>query len=137
MSISLSKFDTKTACDQGAEIELRDPKTNSATGVFINIVGKDAQEFRDYTRMKTNERLRKEAMAQRRGKDIDARTVESIESENIELLVTCTKGWRGMIDDNGVEVPFSVQNAISLYKDYPSVYEQINEAIGDISNFLK
>lgn len=136
MKFDLSMLDTASACDKGSEIELRHPVSNVPMGMYITIVGKDSKEFRDYTHAKINERLRKEAYAQKRGKDVDVRTVESIEAENIELLVACTKGWRGIVKD-GVEVPFNVKNAIALYQDYRWIYDQINEAIGDYENFLK
>lgn len=132
----LSKLNTKSACDKGVDVELHHPSTNVPLGMFITIIGKDSQEFRDFTREKTNTRLRKDSDAQRRGKNPEIRTVEGIEAENIELLVTCTKGWRG-IEKDGVELPFSVQNAIMIYKEYPWIYSQINDAIGDYDNFLK
>src|SRR3990167_8255994 len=136
MSFKLSKHDTISACDTPAEIEIVDPKTRVPTGEFISIIGKDSKEFREYTRDKTNTRLRRDAMAQKRGKDPEIRTVEAIEAENIELLVLCTKGWRGIVLD-GEELPFTVQNAIKVYKTYPFIYESVNSAIGDLDNFLK
>ena len=136
MSFKLSKHDTISACDTPAEIEIVDPKTRVPTGEFISIIGKDSKEFREYTREKTNARLRRDAMAQKRGKDPEIRTVEAIEAENIELLVLCTKGWRGIVLD-GEELPFTVQNAIKVYKTYPFIYESVNSAIGDLDNFLK
>ena len=137
MSFKLSRHDTISACDNPAEIEIVDPKTKVPTGEFISLIGKDSKEFRDYTRDKTNTRLRKDAMAQKRGKDPEIRTVEGIEAENIELLVTCTKGWRGFIDDDGNEIPFNVQNAIFMYKNFPDIYDSVNSAIGDLDNFMK
>lgn len=100
------------------------------------MIGKDSKEFRDFTRDKTNTRLRKDAMAQKRGKDPEIRTVEAIEAENIELLVLCTKGWRGIKLD-GEELPFTVQNAIKVYKTYSWIYDAVNEGIGSLDNFLK
>lgn len=137
MSFDLSTLDTTSACDKGAEIELHHPVSNVPLGMFITLIGKDSKEFRDYTRDKTNTRLRKDAMAQKRGKDPEIRTVEAIEAENIELLVLCTKGWRGFIDDDGNEVPFNVQNAIFMYKNFPDIYDSVNSAVGDLDNFLK
>ena len=137
MSFDLSTLDTTSACDKGAEIELRHPVSNVPLGMFITLIGKDSKEFRDFTRDRTNTRLRKDAMAQKRGKDPEIRTVEGIEAENIELLVTCTKGWRGFIDDDGNEIPFNVQNAIFMYKNFPDIYDSVNSAIGDLDNFMK
>ena len=136
MSYDLSTLDTTSACDKGAEIELHHPVSNVPLGMFITLIGKDSKEFRDFTRDKTNTRLRKDAMAQKRGKDPEIRTVEAIEAENIELLVLCTKGWRGIKLD-GEELPFTVQNAIKVYKTYPFIYEAVNSAIGDLDNFMK
>lgn len=137
MSINLSAFDTIAACNKGNEIELIDPSTNSPSGMFITLIGSDSDEFREYTRTKTNQRLKRDAMAQKRGKETEIRTVESIESENIELLVLCTKGWRGIKDANDQEYPFTVQNAIALYKKYPKIYDQVNESVGNVELFLK
>ena len=137
MSFDLSTLDTTSACDKGSKIELHHPVSNVPLGMFITLIGKDSKEFRDYTRDKTNTRLRKDAMAQKRGKDPEIRTVEAIEAENIELLVLCTKGWRGFIDDDGNEVPFNVQNAIFMYKNFPDIYDSVNSAVGDLDNFLK
>jgi len=136
MSFDLAELDTISACDKGSEIELTHPKLKTPMGWFVTVLGSDSTEFRTHTRIKTNERLRKDAFAQKRGKDPETRTVEKIEEENIELLVLCTKGWRGIIL-NGEELPFTVQNAIMLYKKYPWIYTQINEAIGDVEQFLK
>src|SRR3970282_2760296 len=79
MSFKLSKHDTISACDTPAEIEIVDPKTRVPTGEFISIIVKDSKEFREYTREKTNARLRRDAMAQKRGRDPEIRTVEAIE----------------------------------------------------------
>src|SRR4030067_1343138 len=97
MSFDLAELDTISACDKGFELELIHPKLKTPMGWFVNILGSDSTEFRSYTRQRTNERLRKDACAQKRGKDPETRTVEKIEEENIELLVLCTKGWRGII----------------------------------------
>jgi hypothetical protein len=136
MAFDLSRFDTTAACDKGAEIELKDPVSNAPTGMFITLLGSDSTAFREYTRNKTNERLRKESIAAKRGKDAEIRTVEAIEQENLELLVSCTKGWRGILV-NGAELAFNVPNALQVYRNYPKIYEQVNDAIGDLGNFMK
>jgi len=136
MSFDLAELDTISACDKGFELELIHPKLKTPMGWFVNILGSDSTEFRNFTRARGNENIRKTDFAKKRGKDPETRTIEKIEAENIELLVLCTKGWRGIIS-NGEELPFNVQNAIMLYKKYPWIYTQINEAIGDVELFLK
>ena len=136
MSFDLASLDTTTACDKGTEIELKHPVTNVPLGMFIKIIGKDSKEFKDFTRQKINERLRKDALSQKRGKDPEIRTIEGIEEENIELLTLCTKGWRG-VELNGKELPFTPENVKKVYKEYSWIYEAINTSIGELDNFLK
>ena len=136
MLFDLANLNTTSACDKAEEIELKHPVTNVPLGMFLSVIGKDSKEFREHTRRRINERLRRDAMATKRGKDPEVRTIESIEDENIELLVLCTKGWRGMIM-NGDDLPFTRENLIKVFKEYTWIYDQANENIGALDNFLK
>jgi hypothetical protein len=133
--MDLSKLNTTAACDMGATIELRHPVTNVPLGATITILGKDSTVFKQASREATNARIRREAMAARRGKEAEVRTVEDIERENIDLLARCTTGWTGIVD-NGVEIPFTFEAAKKLYRDYSWVYDQVNEGVGDLENFI-
>lgn len=139
--MDLGKLDTTAACDKGAEIELKHPVSNTPLGAFITVLGKDSTLFKEHTRTLINSRIRKEAMAQKRGKDSEIRTMEQIEKENIETLVVCTTGWRTGAEEvlivNGTKVPFTVANAIQIYTDYPFIYAQVDEAIGELENFMR
>lgn len=134
-ALDLSALDTVAACDKGARIELRHPVTSEALGVFITVLGKDSQAFRDHLRTAINERLRKEALAKKRGREPDVMTVEVGEAEAIDLLVVCTVGWEG-VTYKGQPLEFNVPNAKTLYADLPWVRKQIDEAIGDLENFM-
>lgn len=144
--MDLAMFDTVAACDKGAEIELRHPVTNTSLGVFITVLGKDSAIFKDHTRTLINARLRQDAFAARKGRDVEARTVEKIEKENLETLAVCTLGWRTVdkdevssdtIEVNKVKLPFNGNNALMVYSKYPWIYDQVNEAIGQLENFIK
>lgn len=134
-ALDLSALDTVAACDKGARIELRHPVTNEPLGVFITVLGKDSQAFRDHLRASINERLRREALAKRRGRDLEPMTVEVGEAEGIDLLVVCTVGWEG-VTYKGQPLEFNVPNARTLYADLPWVRKQVDEAIGDLENFM-
>jgi len=132
----LTSLNTTKACNAGADVEIRHPVTNAPLGIKIRVLGRDSDTFKEYTRDTLNTRLRREAMAQKRGKDADLRTVEVIEQENMDLLVVCTVGWQGVVLD-GKELPFEEGNVRKVYKEYPWIYDQVNEAIGSLENFLK
>jgi hypothetical protein len=141
-TVDLSTLDTTTACNSGAQIELRHPATNVPLGIFIGVLGRDSDVFKEYIRTSINSQLRKEAMAKKRGRDVDVATMEQREVESIELLVTCTTGWNSG-DDNptitmeGEALPFNISNAKRVYTKMSWIRDQVNQGIGDLENFLK
>ena len=132
----LSSLNTTDACNAGADVEIHHPVTNAALGMTIRVLGRDSDTFKEHTRSVLNARLRREAMATKRGKDVGARTIEEIEQENMDLLVVCTMGWTN-VQLSGKELAFDEANVRKVYKDYPWIYDQVNEAIGTLENFLK
>jgi len=59
MSFDLAELDTISACDKGFELELIHPKLKTPMGWFVNILGSDSTEFRNFTRARGNENIRK------------------------------------------------------------------------------
>lgn len=149
--VDISDLDTVAASDAGAEIELVHPTTNAPLGIFITILGKDSEVFREHVKEQVNASIRKEALATRRGKKVDPPTAEEAEQRAIELLVLCTLGWRSetygekkavianepVIVMKGEALPFSVANAKRIYTDSIWIRRQVDEAIGDLENFIK
>jgi len=133
--IDLASIDTIKASNAGAEIELRHPVTNAPLGVFITVLGKDSDAYREFQRHKFNDYLRNEAMAKARGKQPTAKSAEDYEDDMLTLLVSCTKGWRNVVF-NAVTLPFTAENVRRIYKSSPYVRDQINDAVGDLGNFV-
>lgn len=137
--INLASFSTQTACDKGFELELRQPVTNAPTGVFITVLGKDSKVFKDHIRAKGNERLRRDLMSRNRGKEAEALTMERLEAETIELLVACTTGWRtadgSPLTMGEAVMEFNEANCRLVYAE-TWIRDQVDEAIGDLGNFL-
>jgi hypothetical protein len=151
--IDIAALDTSTASDKGAEIELTHPTTQEPIGLFVTVLGKHSQVFRDIIRERVNTRLREEALAERRGKRIKPPTAEEVETKAVELLVACTTGWRSQLRDEKTgkliegtespnwtlgneELPYSVANAIRVYTGILWIREQVDNAIGDLENFI-
>jgi len=141
MNLDLASLDTVAACDAGAEIELTHPTTGQLLGIFVTVLGRDSQVFKEYTRQSINARLRKEAVNRKRGRDPEVATIEAAQEESLGALVACTQGWRTgdekTIQFKGEFLPFSHSNAMLIYKALPWIQHQVDEGIGDLANFLK
>ena len=147
----IGSIDTVAASDAGTEVELLHPTTRKPLGVFISILGKHSNTFREIVRERINRRAAAEQRAARRNKPLEPRTAEEIEREGLELLAACSTGWRSETRDEkgdvvanetvmvfkGEKLPFSTANALKVYTEMLWVREQIDEAIGDIENFIQ
>lgn len=139
--VDLASIDTAAACNKGFEVELRHPVTNQPLGIFWGVLGSDSDIFRDHVKETINDRLRKEAMAKKRGRDLEVRTMEDAEQDSIELLIVCSTHWRTgdekTLRFKGEDLAFSVPNAKRVLEDMRWIRAQIDEAIGDLGNFMK
>jgi len=132
--LDLTKLDTAAACDKGAKIYLRHPVTNEKLDLWIEVVGKDSKRFQEASHANQNARLRRDAVNVRRGKEMEVRTVQDIKNENYDLLAKCTLGWNLIEGDS--KIPFTHENAVRVYEKYSWIYNQIDEAIADLENFI-
>lgn len=149
-ALDLASLNTSEGSDKGARIELTHPTTGAKLGVFVTVLGKHSQVFRDIVRERVNARVKKEALAARRGKNLEPRTAEEVEREALELLVACTLGWetetrnaKGEVTDTsptlmfkGEALPFNAPNGFNVYSELLWVREQVDGAIGDLENFI-
>lgn len=136
-AIDLASLDTQAACDRPFSLELKHPVTGAPLGCGVQIVGKDSAKFKDHIRQSANEQLRRNAQAQRRGKDIETPTIEQIEERGVDLLVACTTGFFGEILLDKEVLTYSPDNARKLYTRFPWAREQVDAAVGDIENFMQ
>jgi hypothetical protein len=136
-SFSLSMFDTVSACNNGAKIELLKPN-GDGSGIFIFILGRDSDVYKTFEREQRDSMNRKIMLARKRGQDIRLDSAEMTEEKEIELLARLTTGWENVpaFDGQGL-LPFSKDNAIALYTKYPSIRRQMDDASGDMQNFIK
>lgn len=132
--MDLSELDTRKAAEEGAKLQLRHPVDDTpltddkGVPITITVVGSDSQTFKRAMHAQADRRM---AKANRRNM-----TMQSIEDEGINLLVAATTGWFGIIVD-GKAMPFSGDNAHTLYDRFPWIREQVNVFVGDRANFLK
>jgi hypothetical protein len=128
--MDLARFDTKTRAAEGVEIELTDLRTGKGAGVFLRMMGMDADEFDDV--FVQRQRQMASLMEHSGGKELSRAQMVQL---TVDLLAACTLGWRGL-ETAGVAFEFSAANARRLYTDYPAIREQVNTAVADRTNFL-
>ena len=71
-------------------------------------------------------------------KKIKANLVEAEEAMDIEremFVKTCVIGWEDVVNENGESIPFSVSNAIELFKDLPDLYTDLKNYASDRENY--
>jgi len=145
----LGNLDTAKFCNVAQEVELKHPITQAPLGVFVPVLGKDSDLFRNHIREQLNAKARKMAQARKRGKDPEVETVEAGEAEGLELLTLCIvesgKKWRTEVKDgqsvntvflNGEHREMTVPN-VTMLLSIVAFRKQIDEAIGDLELFMK
>lgn len=160
--LDLASLDTAAASDAGARIEIVHPISKEGLGIFVTLLGKHSETFREIVREKANKRVKEESLAARRGKPLEPRTAEQIEAEALQLLVACSVGWdsetyakneageivkdadgnRQVVEKHdyivlgGENLAFNHANAMKVYSKLLWFREQVDNGIGDLENFI-
>ncbi len=148
----LASLDTIAASDKGADIVILHPIPPKApVGIYITVLGKHSEAFRDLVKDRANKRIAKESFDARRGKFGKPKTAEEFEAEAIEMLCACTVGWGkctvnddGEIIDktastfkfDGEQLSWNVANGKLVYGRMIWLRQQVDDAIGDLENFI-
>ena len=134
--MDLKKFESVGAST--VSMELRDPSNGeilvdekTSKPVSIKLVSADSKEYRLAFHKQTNLRINRQS---KRSARVHL-TSEGMETDQIEILARCTKGWSGIMVDK-VDVEFSEQAARDLYTRFPWISEQVDDFINDRANFL-
>ena len=126
---SLSDLDLTSASEKAFEFEyLR--TDGSDTGVFITVLGSQAPKVQEWVRKSLNRRRSQEAMAAKRGKDID-RTVEDDEQFGVDAAAIRIVAWRGITE------PYSHESALILMTNNSEIRDQVFEASNNLGNYTK
>lgn len=133
--MDLNNYDTSKTSKTGSDLHLKDPiddvylyDEEGNSPVVITVLGIDSKVFSEKKRESTIAKTAK----MRRGKSFD---LIPTDEETCDILASCTLGWSG-IKKGGEYVEFSLDAAYQLYIDYPWIRDQVNEFVGDRSNFF-
>lgn len=135
MAFDLKKNNLSKLAEAGFEFEVLLPETLEPTGIFITVRGKESPVVKAYGRKKFQEFQQKESVAKRRGKELEPMSLEEAEELSVESAVLRVIGWRGVQED-GVDVPFSKENAERILLEHAWIREQVIEESDNLSNFL-
>lgn len=128
-SISLDDLNLVTASENSYEFEyLRGD--GRPTGVFISVLGSQAPKVQEWVRKTLNRRRTQEALAAKRGKEIE-RLVEDDEEFGINAAAIRVIGWRG------IREAYSPEAALKLCQNNSEVRDQIFEASNNLANFTR
>ena len=119
--------------EAGYEFELVWPPTGEKTGAFVKVRGAESKVARAYARKKYSEYRQKELMAKRKGRE-DEMSLDEAEDMAIETAITRIISWKG-INDAGVEVPFTKENAERILREHSWIREAIVEESDQLLNF--
>jgi|NOAtaT_7_FD_contig_21_10434865_length_601_multi_5_in_0_out_0_2 hypothetical protein len=100
------------------------------TEMSITVYAPHSKVYKEALHEQTNRRIQK---AQKTKKF--TLTSEDAEQSSLEVLARVTKEWDIVVGGKTPKMDF--QTAMDLYREYPWIKEQIEEAINDTASFLK
>jgi len=143
-AMNFDSLDTVEACEKPYEFELVHPSTKEPLGVFVSVVGPESSAFKNRVFRQVNQERRRAFEMQRKGKDIQPKTLEEDEAESISLVADLVTGWRTVIDGKSEPVifwgeeklEFNDSNLVRWLTKFRWVRAQIDEAATDLGNFM-
>lgn len=132
MAFDIVQQDYSKAAQNGYEFELLFPD-GKRSDAFLTVVGDMAPEVQNYIKRVVNDRLRKERLPKKTGRE-EIPTVEGFQEDNVEAALVRLVSWKG-IKENGKDVPFSKDKAREIMTAHNWIATQIMEASSEVSNF--
>lgn len=114
------------------EVQIKNLLTKKNTGIFITVLSKDSETYRDVQKAQANARFKQFG----KRSNSASLTAEELEEESLQVLVACTRAWRNMVY-NGQELDCSTGNVRTIYEKIPMIREQVDDAIHDRGNFKR
>tara|TARA_R110000787_G_scaffold96186_4_gene199387 strand:+ start:1664 stop:2017 length:354 start_codon:yes stop_codon:yes gene_type:complete len=116
--MDMKQLYTVDAHEEGTEICIKSPLDGKETDFYITVMGLDSKSYREAVRAYHRKLINKE------------------EGGEIDLLVSVTKGWKGL-EHNGKPVKFTAKVAKDLYYNSPNIASQLDSFVADRKNFIK
>ena len=131
--MELSKLNLSAAGDEGYDLVLQHPINGDDLDGVIRVRGDKSRQIQAFSRKRVNELQRRERMQKGKGKDTDL-SIEELEQMHVESGIARVISWKNIKKD-GEDLPFTKENAESVFKDYPWVLEQVLDASSNLNLF--
>lgn len=134
---NLSIFDTQSAAELGAKMELKHPVTgetayyndNEKKPITIKLRGTDSGEY---------EKELQKIARQQKGKKSNDVDIEQAKRQSCEIYAKLTLGWENMPKAEGEGTQeFSKDAAFELYMKFKDIRVQVGNFITEKANFIK
>ena len=122
------------SAEAGYEFELLLPESLERTGGFVKVRGRMSAPVRNHAKRKYTEYTQKENQAKRKGKEVEAMSIDDAEDAAIENAIIRIISWRG-IGKDGVELPFTKENAEQILREHTWIRDAILEESDNLLNF--
>jgi len=126
--VNLDALDTVRAGELGYELELKAPDGRALPG-RIRIRGYDSETYQALLDEQQRKRLARMAMSR-------TPAVEEMNAESLEAAASLVLGWTVLFDLEGKPFEYSSANAVTLFRRFPWIREQVERAAGVRANFL-
>lgn len=116
-----------------AEVQIKDPN-GEPLGVTFELAGPEHPERKRITFAQSRKFMKAYAKTGR----AEMPEPEDAEAQKKDNLAAFTLGWKGLVDDKGVDIAFSKQAALDLYRDPEMAWlvDQLDSALGDKELFI-
>ena len=131
--MELNLLNLSAAADDGCDLVLQHPITGDDLDGVIRVRGDKSRAVQQFSRKRVNELQRRERMLKGKGKDENL-SIEELEAMHIESGIARVISWKNIKKD-GEELPFTKENAESVFKDYPWVLEQVLDTSNNLNLF--
>lgn len=133
MALDLVKTNIAAQSESGYEFELLHPATGEGTGGFVVVRGEKSKIVQNHARKIVTEMQNREKVAKGKNKTVDL-SIEDLEMMAVERAFVRIISWRG-IQEDGVDLPFTRENAERILKDHPWIRESVMEESENLLNF--
>jgi hypothetical protein len=128
--LDILSFDAVKDASNAAPVEMK-LATGEPSGVTFHVLGKHAEPVQALIRKMIRKQQTEDAIAKRKGRNPEIKTIEELEEQSIELAVVRVTGWEG------VKQEFSADILKQALKRNPHWVEQIIDESNNDGNFTK
>lgn len=140
--LDLETLDVTKFASAGVEIAIKHPVTGKPIGLYIGIMGKDSETYKEIVRERSNEAVKKAVAAEASGEQMQPPSYDEQQERELDLLAALTISWRqengkSTVKFAGEELIFTANNVKMIYRRFDFIRNQVDKSIADVSLFIK